>query len=299
MAGLRQYLLAAGLVLSLGAHVLAEPSGHVPIPATDISDEEKAAIARRARIANVCDLIAVNARANSLPEAFFARLIWKESRFDPGAVSPVGAEGIAQFMPGTAEMRGLADSFNVEQALRASAVYLAELRRKYGNLGLAAAAYNSGEGRVSRWLASGGFLPLETEAYVIDILGAAADTFIDAADGDYPALDPKKSFAQACRDLPVSRVTTVPMSQVSTRPWAVQVAGNIRRDAAIRQFARVKARAGELLEGHEIAVSRVRSARGRRGIYAVRVGMDSRAEADTLCRRLRGVGGSCITRRNR
>ena len=52
---------------------------------------------------------------------FFARLIWKESRFDPNAVSPAGAEGIAQFMPGTAAMRGLKNSFDIEQAIPASA----------------------------------------------------------------------------------------------------------------------------------------------------------------------------------
>jgi soluble lytic murein transglycosylase-like protein len=114
-----------------------------------------------------------------LPKEFFARLIWKESRFDPNAVSPVGAEGIAQFMPGTARMRGLADSFDVEQAIPASARYLGELKTGFGNLGLAAAAYNAGENRVSRWLQSGGFLPLETEDYVLDIMGEPADNFTD------------------------------------------------------------------------------------------------------------------------
>src|SRR5690606_12127604 len=114
-------------------------------------------------IGTVCTLIATHADAHSLPRDFLARLIWKESRFDPDAVSPAGAEGIAQFMPGTAAMRGLADPFATDQAIPASARYLGELRRRFGNLGLAAAAYNSGESRVARWLSSGGFLPLETE----------------------------------------------------------------------------------------------------------------------------------------
>ena len=128
-------------------------------------------------IDRICNLIETHANRHNLPQDFFARLIWKESRFDPNAVSPVGAEGIAQFMPGTAAARGLQDSFDIEQAIPASAKYLAELKTGFGNLGLAAAAYNAGENRVSRWLDSGGFLPMETENYVLDIMGEPADKF--------------------------------------------------------------------------------------------------------------------------
>src|SRR5690606_11705240 len=113
---------------------------------------------RQMLVGRVCDLVEAHAKKNDLPAAFCARLIWKESRFDPNAVSPVGAEGIAQVMPGTAKMRGLANSFDIEEAIPASARYLGELKTGFGNLGLAAAAYNAGESRVSRWLASGGFL---------------------------------------------------------------------------------------------------------------------------------------------
>ena len=158
----------------------------------------------RRLIGRVCDLIETHADRNGLPKDFFARLIWKESRFDPNAVSPVGAEGIAQFMPGTAKMRGLANSFDIEQAIPASANYLAEMKTGFGNLGLAAAAYNAGENRVSRWLSSGGFLPMETESYVLDIMGEPADNFTDAGyAGTIQPLDPKMSFAVACRRLPV------------------------------------------------------------------------------------------------
>ncbi|HEV7414963.1 MAG TPA: lytic transglycosylase domain-containing protein [Tianweitania sediminis] len=296
----RQALLAALLAAVFGSSSLcAEPAKSAAPPSAAVSDVQRAEAKKRGYIARICDLIETHASANKLPEAFFARLIWKESRFDAGAVSPAGAEGIAQFMPGTAAMRGLENSFDVEQALPASAAYLAELRSRFGNLGLAAAAYNSGEGRVSRWLASGGFLPLETENYVLDILGAPADSFVGAKDGASVPLDPKKSFAEACRELPVVRVATMPMARISTKPWAVQVAGNTRRAAAVQQYERVKRRVGSLLRNEEVAVSRIRSPRGRGGIYVVRVGADSRSEADNLCQRLRGSGGSCIVRRNR
>ncbi|WP_157016535.1 lytic transglycosylase domain-containing protein [Mesorhizobium xinjiangense] len=249
---------------------------------------------------HVCALILEHARINSLPPEFFARLIWKESRFDANAVSPAGAEGIAQFMPGTARRRGLADPFNVYQALPASAKYLSELKTAFGNLGLAAAAYNAGEYRVTRWLETGGFLPLETENYVIDILGEAADVFADPSHtGTIHPLDPEKPFMEACAALPVTRSATVPMASIPVKPWGIQVAGNPRRAAAIRQWQRVKGRFAALLADHEPVVSRVRSPGVPRGIYAVRIGAETRAEADVICQKLRGAGGACVVLRNR
>ena len=88
------------------------------------------------------------------------RLLWQESRFDPAAVRPAGAQGIAQFMPVTAAMRGLTNAFEPLLALRESASYLRELRTTFrGNLGLAAAAYNAGPGAVEAWLARRSVLP--------------------------------------------------------------------------------------------------------------------------------------------
>eukprot|EP01035_Chromulina_nebulosa_P056508 gene56508-77441_t len=93
---------------------------------------------------------AVGARRRfDLPLEFFARVIWQESRFQADAVGPVTrsghrAQGIAQFMPGTANERRLLDPFDPVQALPKSAEFLSELRGKFGNLGLAAAAYNAG-----------------------------------------------------------------------------------------------------------------------------------------------------------
>lgn len=213
-------------------------------------------------IASVCNLVETHARENRLEPAFLARLLWKESRFNPNAVSPKGAEGVAQFMPGTAALRGLDDAFDIEKAIPASAAYLAELKRKFGNLGLAAAAYNAGEARVSRWLKKGGFLPLETENYVMAILGAPADTFSDRKPAaSIEPLHPDKTFDAACRDLPVSARAVMAMTSVHTQPWGVQVAGHFRRDVAIRLWQMVLRRHATLLKDYE------RSSRGsvRRG----------------------------------
>ena len=257
-------------------------------------------IVRPVTIARICHLIQDHADSNDLPRDFLARLIWKESRFDPEAVSPAGAEGIAQFMPGTAKMRGLADAFNVEQAIPASAAYLGELKRGFGNLGLAAAAYNAGETRVGRWLRNGGFLPLETEEYVLDIMGEPTDNFAVASyEGKVRPLDSALSFGAACRKLPAIMASTIPMARINMKPWGIQVAGNFRRAAAIRQWSRARARFPALLANHHPVVSRVRSAMGRRGIYTVRIGAQTRSEADQICSKLRGAGGACIVLKNR
>jgi hypothetical protein len=251
-------------------------------------------------VGRICNLIDTHAGRFGVPRDFFARLIWKESRFDANAVSPAGAEGIAQFMPGTARIRGLADPFDIEQAIEASAKYLGELKTGFGNLGLAAAAYNAGETRVSRWLSSGGFLPMETENYVLDIMGEPADNFTNASyAGTIHPLDKKQEFSEACRRLPIVRTATIPMSRINVKPWGIQVAGNFRQSAAIRQWQRERAKFPALLRGYDPVVSRIRSPIGRRGIYAVRIGADNRATADIICQKLRGAGGACVVMRNR
>jgi hypothetical protein len=107
---------------------------------------------RTSFIEAVCSAIAREAMASNLPAEFFTKLIWQESRFNPRARSYKGAEGIAQFMPGTARWRGLEDSYDPFKALHKSARWLAELRDQFGNVGLAAAAYNAGPGRIRSWL---------------------------------------------------------------------------------------------------------------------------------------------------
>ena len=89
------------------------------------------------------------------------------------------------------------------------------------------------------------------------------------------------------------------MATVNLKPWGIQVAGNFRRTAAIRQWQLIKGRYGALLADYEPVVSRVRSPLGRRGLYAVRIGVDDRANANIICQQLRGAGGACIVVRNR
>lgn len=128
----------------------------------------------------ICQLIEQAASGEALPFEFFARLIWQESRFNPQAVSPAGAQGIAQFMPKTANGRGLANPFEPAAALQESAEFLRELRQQFGNLGLAAAAYNAGPKRVHDWLAKRSSLPRETQNYVQIITGHSPEKWAAA-----------------------------------------------------------------------------------------------------------------------
>ena len=134
------------------------------------------------------------AKKEGLPAVFLEKLLARESEFFPFAVSSAGAEGIAQFMPRTASGRSLDDPFDASQAIPAAASYVAELRKRFGNLGLAAAAYNAGPRRVSDWLAGTGGLPAETAAYVRAITGKDA---IDWLAPEQRAVVTARSFGSA------------------------------------------------------------------------------------------------------
>jgi hypothetical protein len=122
----------------------------------------------------LCGALVVSAREKRLPVTFFTNLIWKESRFDTDAVSPAGAEGIAQFMPAVSKVMGF-DPFDPREAIPAAARLLRVLLDRFGNLGLAAAAYNAGPARVREWMDKKGRLPAETRDYVADITGRHAE----------------------------------------------------------------------------------------------------------------------------
>src|SRR5262249_21243983 len=98
---------------------------------------------------SLCSAIAAVARANDLPLPFFAHLIWQESTFRVGTIGHAGALGTAQFMPETAFDHGLLNPFEPIHALFSAGRLLRKLNDQYGNIGLAAAAYNAGPTRVN------------------------------------------------------------------------------------------------------------------------------------------------------
>ena len=126
---------------------------------------------------DLCQALFTSAQANDIPVQFFANLIWQESRLNPDDVSKKGAMGIAQFMPQVAAEKGLDDPFDPMQAIPASARLLRQLRMEFGNLGLVAAAYNAGPGRVARWLERRVDLPRETRNSVVRVTGLSVDAW--------------------------------------------------------------------------------------------------------------------------
>jgi len=151
---------------------------------------------------SMCLMIESAARANDLPVEFFARVIWQESRFSGGAIGPLTrsgarAQGIAQFNAGDGRRARLLDPFDPVQALPKSAEYLKELRQDFGNLGLAAAAYNAGPRRLRDWLAGSGFMPRETRSYVAAITGRTVEDWSAARAKPEAAMPPRAAPAAA------------------------------------------------------------------------------------------------------
>lgn len=251
----------------------------------------------------LCRLIEAGARRHDLPVHFLTRLIWVESRFRIRAVSPAGAQGVAQFMPGTARERGLVDPFDPEQAIAASAALLADLRRQFGNLGLAAAAYNGGPTRVQGFLDGRGGLPLETQNYVFQITARTAEEWVeDRRRGVVPPAGLQDQPPQNC--LRVTALLRRPGEVLAGiegpfAPWGVQLSGNFSRAVALAGYQRARGRlAGVLGDVQPLVLGQRLRSRGRALFYRVRVPVETRRGADELCNRIRAAGGACIVLRN-
>jgi hypothetical protein len=256
----------------------------------------------------LCRMIEAAATKHRMPVDFFTRLIWQESSFRPGVSSRAGAQGVAQFMPGTAAERGLADPFDPEQAIPKSAELLSDLRARFGNLGLAAAAYNGGPARVETWLAGRGGLPGETRGYVSIITGRTADDWAGDARGERPDVAQEgpptrclvlvAAFRRGSDRRMLEAYTspyTGPIEESPLSPWGVQVAGNFSKAIALASYARARARHASLLGDIAPMVigTRMRS-RGTRAFYRVRIPAATREAATDICGKLRRQGGACV-----
>lgn len=258
---------------------------------------------------SICLMIEAAARANDLPVEFFARVIWQESRFRPEAVGPRtrsgdNAQGIAQFMPRTAAERGLLDPFDPVQALPKSAEFLRELRDQFGNLGLAAAAYNAGPQRVRGWLGGTRTLPSETRRYVAAITGISAD---DWARGG--SREPDRALPPNCKDMmallqrgpnPFVQKLQERVKLTADSPWGVQFSAGFSREQALATYSAIASRFASVLSGRDPTIlSGLLRSRGTRTFYQVRVGEQTRERANALCADVRRAGGACMVIRNK
>jgi hypothetical protein len=192
------------------------------------------------------------------------------------------------------------------QALPKSAEFLAELREQFGNLGLAAAAYNAGPRRVQEWLAGTGPMPQETRNYVLAITGSTVEEWAKAGKGGKQL---ERIKTASCREL-MALLRQAPnpfvagleqrVTLAAARQWGVQLAAGFSRDKALAMYGRAVSRLSSVIGDRDpsILTSRLRS-RGAATFYQVRFGADTRSEADDLCNRIRKAGGACFVLRNR
>jgi hypothetical protein len=248
-------------------------------------------------LSTLCGIVEASAKAEGLPADFFTNLIWRESSFRPNAVSPAGAQGVAQFMPGTANERGLLDPFDPASAIPASARFLNELKLRFGNLGLAAAAYNAGPTAVAHWLARKGSLPFETEDYVLAVTGHSGDEWRS----DKPPAEPAPDKSPSCLSLVATLRVTAPSSVVSGwfAPWGVQIAASFSKGSALRAFARTRHEYASVIgDMNPFVLGSVLRSRGWRPFYRVRLPAQTGGEARRLCARIQAAGGACAVLRS-
>jgi hypothetical protein len=258
-----------------------------------------------ADLPSMCQVVASAAAANGLPIVFFARVIWQESRFKSDALGPVTrsgqrAQGIAQFMPMTAEERLLHDPFDPVQALPKSAEFLRDLRAQFGNLGLAAAAYNAGPQRVRDWLAGKRTLPSQTQAYVRIVTGRSVEEWARSAEGFLTVTVPQDMSCAETTKL-VSKPQSPPtVAQPKQTPaWVVQLVGDKSETRALTLYRRLVRKHEALLKNYEPVFIRTTVGVGTVSIWTrIRIDANNRQAAEILCSTIRATGDDCLVQRN-
>ena len=248
---------------------------------------------------DICRTLENAAAENQLPVEFLARVIWQESHFNARAVSTKGAQGIAQFMPQTADFRGLADPFDPIDALRNAASYLHDLRDKFGNLGLAAAGYNAGPGRVSAWLAGRRTLPSETRNYVAIITGWTADEWASAS-------PPEMAETTIPQGVPCTRLANVMLAPKEEAhriaayvpQWGVQLTANWSESKAWATYRMLQKKYAALIGDREPIVLNGHAGPGSATRYEIRISDDNRGYLNKFCGKLIAAGGACVVLKN-
>jgi Transglycosylase SLT domain len=290
--------LACAIILAHATPCIAGDDEH-SAPGQSIEIRQPESEAPSPTPTGYCQALAAAAAANDLPVAFFTRLIWQESRFDPGSVSRAGAQGIAQFMPETARLHSLEDPFNPREAIIKSAELLRDLNRQFGNLGLAAAAYNAGPGRVRDWLGVHRLLPGETQAYVRLVTGRMIEEWTGGQNVSLNLPAAKDLPCDQNVDLPMPGDPALPSSQKTAppKPWGVEVVGGPTSAKALARYREWLPKYAAIIADREPKLV-VRGTIGMMGAVHVRVAADTRGEADKVCAQLRAAGAYCEVWRN-
>jgi hypothetical protein len=292
-------LLICALAL-VSAHANAQAGATPPASAQQSAGKPAASAPQPPTTDDICRTLEQAAAENALPVEFFARVIWQESRFNARAVSRKGAEGIAQFMPRTADWRGLADPFDPIEALRNSASYLADLRNRFGNLGLAAAGYNAGPDRVGAWLTGKRALPGETRNYVAIITGWTADEWASPS-------PPRTAETAIPPGVPCGRLANLILASKQQAQriaayvprWGAQLTANWSESRAWETYRALQKEYASLIGDREPIVLQGRlPGMGASTRTIIRIADDNRAPLEQLCAKLIAAGGACVVLRN-
>lgn len=251
---------AQSFVLELGAPQTHDPETRDTIDAPKDATRTPLERARAARAESdapalsateLCSRLVNVAQTNDLPLGFLTNLIWQESRFDHDAISPVGAMGIAQFMPDVADKFEI-DAFDGREALPASGKLLRTLADRFGNVGLAAAAYNAGPKRVMDWLRQRAGLPKETRDYVNAITGKPVEAWRGAKE--------KAVVFTVPRAVPCHRAAHFASIEQSERTAQLQ---RIAEERRLAEKAREEARRAEKVKEEKRRAEKAREALAR------------------------------------
>jgi hypothetical protein len=194
----------------------------------------------------------------------------------------------------------LLDPMNPVQALPKAAEFLKELRRQFGNIGLAAAAYNAGATRIREWMDGKASIPSETRAYVFAITGATVDEWAGGAEVP-PHQEREFTCDQAMallRHTPTVYVAALEQHVIAgaMQPWGAILGAKNSRSEILARYATLQRHYSDILAGRDpILLERRRGSLPR---YQVRVGAATRAEANDLCKRVHNSGGDCVVLRN-
>jgi hypothetical protein len=251
----------------------------------------------------ICPLVHSAAAANGLPFEFFAQVIWQESRFRSDAVGPMTrsgqqAQGIAQFMPTTAAERLLRDPFDPVEALPKSAEFLRELWTQFSNLGLAAAAYNAGPQRVRDWIAGERALPSETLTYVRVVTGHSVQEWGRPEQVGLAITIPR---GMSCDE--TAKLVEKPRSSSADSPpkptWVAQLIGDGSETNALSRFHQLQKKHPALLGIYEPVIIRTTFRARAEPIWTrIRVELNTRQAAESLCSKLEVAGEHCLVQRN-
>lgn len=244
---------------------------------------------------DACRAVEQAAAEYALPVEFFARVIWQESRFNAQAESPKGAQGIAQFVPSTASWRGLSDPFDPVAALKAAASYLGDLRNRFGNLGLAAAAYNAGPSRVDQWRAGKRELPAETRNYVAIVTGWTVDEWASSS----PPQTPETTIPRGVPCTRLANLILAPKEAAQGVPsyiprWGVPLAANLDERKAWALYRERLKIFGPLIGDREpIVLYKQIPGMGRAKRYIITLADDDRGPLDQFCKKMTAAGSVC------